>query len=579
MKGGADRHSLSLVGPFRLRDPDGVDVRIPSKKSRALLSLLALAPEGLRARRWLLGMLWGGRFREQAQASLRRELASLHKTLDEAGAGALLVSDAVTARLALDLIDVDVLSLGPGLHAGGAPDGADFLEDLAVAGCPEFDDWLHMHRMRVRELRRAAPPHPGEPPGALEIVGGLTRPIAELLSARHPDLPPKPSVCVLSFRTLGESKDDLLGHGIAEELGTTLARFPSMFVVATPSGPGTGGDPPFAVDIARRLGVAYLIDGSAMVVGGRLRVQVRLIDGATGRQIWGRTEDGSLEDIFAVQRAIAEAVAPRIHTEIDITELRDALVNPMRSADAYALYWRANALFRQWTREALTEARDLCETLVAMQPASCWAAAMAAFCHAVLLACGWADDPAATRRAASRHYQQAIRHGGEDPAVLGYAAGTLICIDGDLEVADRLVAHALTLLPSYQPTLFWGGWVDLARGIPDRARERFELSLRVNPAAGVRAYALAGIGVALLMEGDWDGAFAFLRDAVQFIPDYPVAVVGHCVAAALSGHTAHAKEAAARVRDTGAMDAVATVFRDPRLRAMIEAGVRMAEGS
>ena len=171
-----------------------------------------------------------------------------------------------------------------------------------------------------------------------------------------------------------------------------------------------------------------------------------------------------------------------------------------------------------------------------------------------------------------------MRFGGEDPAVLGYAAGTLISIGGDLAVAERLIDHALTLLPSYQPTLFWGGWVDLARGDPARARERFELSLRINPAAGVRAYAVTGIGVACLMEGRFADAYRLLHEAVEFIPDYPVTLVGFCVAAAMAGEAADARRAADRIRESGALAAVILILQKPEHRALLEAGIRHAEG-
>jgi tetratricopeptide (TPR) repeat protein len=119
--------------------------------------------------------------------------------------------------------------------------------------------------------------------------------------------------------------------------------------------------------------------------------------------------------------------------------------------------------------------------------------------------------------------------------------------------------------------------VDLARGNPERARGRFELSLRINPAAGVRAYAITGIGLSYLIDGRAHEAFAFLREAYQFIPDYPVTLVGFCVAAGMTGQTAEASDAAERVRDTGALAAVTLILRDPQQRAMLELGLRNAE--
>lgn len=575
---GARHYSLDLIGPFALSGPDGERIVVTSKKSRALVALLALAPGGARGRTWLQTMLWGSRFREQAQASLRRELATLCGVLDRHGAASLLTRTTALISLDLDRLDVDVLSLGPGIGKRALPEGGFFLEDVELPACDDFQDWLASQRARVASIRQVALPIAITPPTVVETVGAPLQPTAELIGSQAMALSPKPSVCVVPFRGIGDDVERVIGPGFADELGITLARFPSLFVVATTSGAALSQTGMPATAIARQLGVKYLIEGTVKVAARQVRATVALIDGGTGQQLWTKAYDAHADELFDVQARIATEVAPHIHTQIDLTELRGALVNPLRSGDAYALYWRANALFRQWDRAAILEALDLSERLVAMQPLSAWAAAIAAFCHAIAFASRWTEDAGDTRRSAIRHYQQAMRFGGEDPTVLGYAAGTLLGIGGDLDVADTLIAHALSLLPSYQPTLFWGGWVDLARGNPARARDRFELSLRINPAAGVRAYAMTGIGIACLMESRFDDAFTLLQAARVFIPDYPATMVGYCVAAALSGHRDEAAAAAVQVRARGALDAVAAILPDPAHRALIEAGIRHAEG-
>jgi TolB-like protein len=542
------------------------------------MALLALAPGGVRGRAWLQTMLWGSRFHEQAQASLRRELATLCSILESHGAGALVSRTINQIALDLDQLDVDVLSLGVGVDGGRGPaiEGGFFLEDIELP-CEEFQDWLASQRKRVAAIRQIAMPAVVAPPSIIDTVGAPLQPTRELLDATALTLSPKPSVCVVPFRTIGQEVDTMIGPGFADELGITLARFPTLFVVASNSAAALSQAAVPAPEIAHRLGVKYLIEGTIRHAARQVRVSVALVDGGTGEQIWTASYNGGLDDIFDLQSRIAGEVAPHIDTQIDITELRGALINPLRTGDAYSLYWRANALFRQWNREAILEALELSERLVAMQPMSARAAALAAFCHAIAFAQNWARDPGETRRAAIRHHQQAMRFGSEDPAVLGYAAGTLLGIGGDLDVADTLIAHALTLLPSYQPTLFWGGWVDLARGSAVRARERFELSLRINPAAGMRAYTITGIGLARLMEANFQEAFELFQTASAFIPDHPITIVGYCVAAAMSGHGAEAKAAAATVRATGALDAVFAILPNPAHHALIEAGVRHAE--
>jgi TolB-like protein len=450
--------TLKLIGPFGLFGGNGGRIEITSRKSRALIALLALSPGGSRGRNWIQAMLWGSRFREQAQASLRRELATLCSVLEERGAGSLLERTTSWIRLDLEAVDVDVLSLGLVPREQSASSDGAFLEDVALSDCPEFQDWLQAQRSRVADLQRVSVQSEIMAPQIKEDAGASLGSAGRMLDGHPPALPPKPSVCVLPFRLIG-SGDPFAGQGMAEELGMTLARFPSLFVVGTPTPDFERENAGSSVEIARRLGVGYLVRGTVMMDANRIRVAVQVVDGSMGHQLWTQSHDGLTDDLFALQQRIAEAVAPQIHTQIDVTELRGGLVDAIGSGDAYSLYWRANALFRQWTRESILEATEVCERLVAMQPSGSWGVAMAGFCHAIAYASGWTDDRAETRRTAVRFYQQAMRHGGEDPIVLGYAAGTLISIGGDLEIAESLIAHAISILPSYQPTLFWGdGW-------------------------------------------------------------------------------------------------------------------------
>ena len=151
-------------------------------------------------------------------------------------------------------------------------------------------------------------------------------------------------------------------------------------------------------------------------------------------------------------------------------------------------------------------------------------------------------------------------------------------IAGDLAVADRLVAHALHRLPGYQPTLFWGAWVDVAQGNPERARERFELALRINPEAGTRAYTIAGIGIALLLQGDAVEAHAMLTEALLYIPTYPMALAAYAVAASAVGDVKGARRAADALKTSGGDQVIATM-QSAHHRAILTAGIERALAS
>lgn len=332
------------------------------------------------------------------------------------------------------------------------------------------------------------------------------------------------------------------------------------------------GEPRDRQRLCRKLGVRYLLEGSVRRSGNQIRATVRLLDGIVGEQIWAERFDEAFENIFALQDRIASAVAPRINATIESAERARALAQPVSTPDAYQLYWRANALLHRWDRASMMEAITLVDQVLVLEPGNSWAAGLAAFSNAAAWQSRWTEDPAANRAAALAHYDRAMRLGGDDPFVLGYAAGTLICIGGDMGTADRLIDRALQLHPNAASTLFWGGWVDIATGVFERGMVRFEAALRLNPRSAVRPFSITGIGVCMLALGRAGEAVQILEEAVQHLPHYPMTLAALCACHGLLGHGAAAHVYADRLSAAGGIDSVLAVLTSDSHRALIATG-------
>lgn len=567
------KYRLRLLGPFGLFTPAGTRIEITSRKAVALIALLAAAPDGLRTRNWLQSMLWGAREAEQAQGSLRREISTLVATLKGAASDALLICERTRLRLALDLIAADIFDLPSADRSAGARPGGDYLEGLDLAGAEEFEEWLREQRERFAELQAVRIPMRREDgPSASEAYGAPLPAAADLIDGSRLGEAPKPSVAVLPFAVLsGGEGAGWIGTGIAEEVGMSLSRFPQLFVVATGSAAALADRGMTMTEIAARLGVRYLLAGAVRREANALKASLSLICGRSGAQVWTCAADGRMDDVLALQERLAALAAPQIWTKIDLAERRRILASGARNRSNYELYWRANALFRTFERDGVLEAIFLADELVRLDRNCAFAASLAAFCHGVAFASRWTTDPASTRRAAIAHCQNALRFGGDNVEALGYVAGALVSIGGDMELADRVIGRALTILPAHQPTLFWGGWVDISNGVPRRARERFELALRINPVSGSRPFAIAGLGVARLLERDYAGAVELLQQAVVEVPTYPPAQLALCAAAMKAERPDIAQEAARAVDRIGARSALG-IFRAPD-RKFIEAAL------
>lgn len=575
---------MQLIGPFGLFSPTGNRIEISSRKSVALLALLAASPSGVRSRSWLQAMLWGSREAAQAQASLRRELSNLAQLLAANDAEHLLERKTQRVGLALDLIDVDILRLGVELPSAGQRFRGDFLEGLDLRGCEEFEDWLREERERIYDVLaiEISDSQPTEP-NILSIMGNATFDPRELLNAGTPSLPPKPSVAILPFEAIAmDHHDSWLGIAIADEVGMILSQFPQLFIVAGTSSRALAEQRIDKQQIAHQLGVRYLLEGTVRKAGLQLRATVVLINGLSGEQIWGQGFNGDMTDLLTLQQEIANRIAPQIWSKVDMAERNLGLRRTQMATDSYERYWRANALFRTWEKESVLEAIVLTRQLLAKDPTCPWAASLSAFCLSIAYQMRFTSDPAATRREAISHYQTALRYGEDNVEVLGYCVGTLVYVGGDMIVADRLIAHSLALLASHPPTLFWGGWVDLVSGNATRAKERFDMALRLNPASGVRSHTLTGIGLALLFKGEIADARLFLEEATKTTPIFPLASVGMCIAATLAGDMEVANDAARALEGQDIGNFLA-LLPDPAQRQMlqnvIDRALRPADGN
>jgi adenylate cyclase len=168
----------------------------------------------------------------------------------------------------------------------------------------------------------------------------------------------------------------------------------------------------------------------------------------------------------------------------------------------------------------------------------------------------------------------ALRLGGDDPYVLGYAAGCLIAMGEDLPTAERLVNRAMELNPGSSLTLFWAGWADVAAGRSESGLAHFDASLRLDPRSARRAFQLTGKGLCLFGMQRLADATAVLEEAEKLRPDHTPAIVGLSICYAFAGRVEEARALSSRLPPGGA-ERVLAVLRDPAQREAAQAGLAM----
>jgi adenylate cyclase len=352
------------------------------------------------------------------------------------------------------------------------------------------------------------------------LVGGAAMPAPSgAAPSSELALPDKPSIAVLPFANLtGGREEDYFADGMVEEIVTALSRFSALFVIASGSSLTYRSDPRGPRQIGRELGVRYLLEGSVRRSGERVRMAVKLIDAPEGAQVWTERFDGTLEDVFALQDTVANAVAGQVAPAIEAAEVRRAAARPTGDLGAYDLYLRAQQLNRAWNPDACREAIALLEAAIARDPGYARAWGMAGMEHTLLAINGWTDAPGEALQRGLELGREAVRLGDEDPEALTCVAMTLAHSSGDMPTANSLIDRALALNPGASQPLVFGGWTRMYGGRPELAVELFAAGLRLDPRSGWRPIVVSGLGFAAMLTRRFDEAIPLFRECIQLNP-------------------------------------------------------------
>jgi adenylate cyclase len=214
------------------------------------------------------------------------------------------------------------------------------------------------------------------------------------------------SICVLPFQNMsGDAEQEYFSDGISEDVTTDLSKVSALAVTARNTAFQFKGQSVDVGEVARRLGVSHVLEGSVRKAGERVRITAQLIDGATGDHIWADRYDRDLTDIFAIQDELSKAIVQALKVRL-LPEEKEAIEDRGTSnVEAYKFYLMAHNYWvtGNWgdVRQAQLVAR-ISQRAVDIDPqyAKAWGLlAMAQWIVHFLHAAGDADGLAAAERA------------------------------------------------------------------------------------------------------------------------------------------------------------------------------------
>jgi adenylate cyclase len=402
----------------------------------------------------------------------------------------------------------------------------------------------------------------GEPPALGDLINSIAQKTGGQMPAsaasepapRTASEPGKATVCVLPFANMsGDPEQEYFSDGITEDIITDLSKVSALSVVARNTAFMFKGQSVDVREIARKLGVDHVLEGSVRKAGNRVRITAQLIDGKAGDHRWADRYDRDLTDIFAIQDEISKAIVHALRRKLLPEEAQAIESRGTENAEAYNLYLMAR---QQWLGGTLGTSRReeaivrICRQTVALDPNYAGAWALMALAQAELRFWHGTDDdplPAAERalaldpdiaeahcvkarhlenhgqpEAADEELKEAIRL-APDSWEVNREAATLMYRRGRVPESSRFHEKAAALMDNdFQTTsMLMSCYVamgdeDAALAAAKQTVVRAEAAIAKDPTNGA---ALAAIATALVMFGEMDRAKAWIERALLLDPD------------------------------------------------------------
>ena len=538
---------LRAFGGLALEDgrPDPAGA-ITQPKSLALLALLANAGERPISRDKVLAYLWPETEPAKAAHRLAQSLYALRHDLRVES----LFRASNDLRLNPRVIGSDLQDFTEALERGDlrravATYQGPFLDGFYLSGAAEFERWAEAERGEyVRKYRAAlealavADGQRGDANGsaewwrrladadplnartavaymeALGVAAGLAGALqfardygkrlrdefdsepdpavmaaAERLRNVSSASPTGTAIAVLPFLNLTPDREnEYFSDGMTEELAGALARVPGLRVVSRTSVFALKGKGLDARQIAERLGVSFLVEGSLRKIGDRIRLNAQLVNAADGCDLWSDSYERTMEHVFTLQEELSQAIVAALPLA-RAGPASNLVRRPTAALDAYTLYLRARYSAHKRTVEGFALAIEYFEQAVEKDPAFALAHAGLAECWALRGFLEFGDLlPYVAMPKAKAAALEALRLDPRLPEGHTWLGVIYFLFDWDWPAAEQELRRALQLQPEYAYAETWYATFLAAMGRHEEALQRilhahalepFSLSIRL----------------------------------------------------------------------------------------------------
>ena len=329
----------------------------------------------------------------------------------------------------------------------------------------------------------------------------------------------RPAIAVLPFKNLSaDPQHAIFADGLAEDLITRLSSWRAFPVIAPGSSFQYRGD----VDlkkVASELDVRYVVQGSVQRAGDRIRIAVQLVDTQSNKDLWSRTYDRTVADVFELQDEIGSTVAASLVADLTRAEGERAQQRDIRNLDAWSAYELGMQRLTRASRKDYADARALFEQALALEPQSASVTAALSSEISLEVIYAWTDSAEANAARALELARRAVELDSENSAAHAALASALT-VRRDFQSAIASAERAVELNPSAPQA--WAALAyakDLA-GDPKGDIAAIEQAIRLDPQSSNTAHYYDNLSMACADAGQYDSGLQASRKVVASYPDY-----------------------------------------------------------